>query len=476
MKKKLLLFALGLWSLHAYPQITTFNYATSGLSTTSCNVFYPAVNVEGSDGLQYLHTTMTSAPQFNGTAVGLHDAYITWEEPPTVEFAESYAITYPFKSGYTYSLSLNVLQNINSEEVGVGVTTGCTNTMYIGLGSSIPWTSGASACAGDNLDPFHNPYAAIYSTTFTNMTSSTTITVPNFASTASYLFIGAWPGTMSANTNSFLSTLFVNSITIRAIPNITPAVNYICSTSTPQTYSIPGSAQATWSVSPAGIVQITPNGNSVSVVKESEGNCVLTATINGNVTSSINISTQPTITNVTATLSGSCQDGYQDWLLAAIPNAPNSTNWQWTATHSNGDYYITSPNSATTSAEVDGGLGLAVAFSDACGIRSATNGTTIYSNCNEPEAVQFQAIPNPAGAQVTITPNTQRLRGEITPLSSIREIKIFDALGRLRSDVNYGTGVTQKQVDVSKLENGVYFLVLYMNGNKQERKKILVRH
>jgi hypothetical protein len=116
------------------------------------------------------------------------------------------------------------------------------------------------------------------------------------------------------NLSPTTTTLNLTSITITATPTISPAVNYVCSN---QTYTIPGNVIPTWTVSPAGtnIVSLTPSGTSCIVTRNPtasiEGNVVLTATMPPpeNISTSINISTEPTVTSVTATPSGSCSNG-----------------------------------------------------------------------------------------------------------------------------------------------------------------------
>jgi hypothetical protein len=111
-----------------------------------------------------------------------------------------------------------------------------------------------------------------------------------------------------------------------------------------------------------------------------------------------------------------------------------------------------------------------VTFEDACGFSTpGVQGAVIFANCNEEEAVHFEASPNPAKSMVNITPHAPTG----TPLN-IEEVKIFDLQGNIRSDMHYGNGQTQTLMDISKLENGVYFVLIY-SGKTVERKKILVQ-
>jgi hypothetical protein len=203
-----------------------------------------------------------------------------------------------------------------------------------------------------------------------------------------------------------------------------------------------------------------------------QGNCVLTATLPGtSISNSIAISTVPTVT-VTNTENGSCENGYQAWQLAATPNSPTATNWLWSVTLDNGPYDMTTTTAPNTTVSIDGRLELAVTYKDACGVTTPQPGTVVvFSQCNEPEAIHFDASPNPASSTLELLPHHNP--GGVQPL--IKEIKIFDLQGRIRSDMHYG-GVTQQKVSVGSLETGVYFVLIYMQDGKTERKKIAVQH
>lgn len=143
-----------------------------------------------------------------------------------------------------------------------------------------------------------------------------------------------------------------------------------------------GSA-VSWSVSPGGVVDLSPSGNSVTATKVSSGDATLTATINsdcGIIAISKSITTTPKVASISSTQNG-CNNSYQSWYLSATPNMENASHWQWTVDDpSSGDYYIDQPNAPATWVDVaNGGGGISVTYQDACGETSEKNGVTIWS-------------------------------------------------------------------------------------------------
>ena len=489
MKGRMFLFLI-FWLLvfgRGYSQITTFNYATSGLPTGSCNSFSPAVDVLGSDGIEYLHTSMEAAPIFASGAIDLTAYYVGSGYNEHV--ATAYAISYPFKTGYTYSISISLSNQLiaNTDAFNDGTpTTGSTTNFVVGVSNTIPYTSSLNGCTSELGGTYNAPFSSIYSAALT--TGSSVLTIPNVTvlSNSAYLLIGGWVGTISSGTNYIASYSNISSITITATPDITPSVNYICAS---QVYSVPGSLPATWTVAPAGVVSLAPNGNSVTVTKLTEGNVTLTATMPGGIVATIPISTEPTST-VTSTPSGSCDGSYQDWYVSASANAPGAGDWQWTVTYSSGYYYISNPSGSSTYVDVTGGVGLNVYYKDACGVTSVQNGTTVYSSCGT-GAVAFTVFPNPASGSATVTAVTptvtaapETLSGGTTgsgkaqpaaaPAPKIYGIRITDKTGMLRKSQQYVSGFSSTQVSLAGLEPGIYFISAF-DGKKWTTQKLVVQ-
>lgn len=123
---------------------------------------------------------------------------------------------------------------------------------------------------------------------------------------------------------------------------------------------------------------------------------------------------QPGFTAINADMTP-CNGTYQGWNLNAIPNVANATNWQWTVDNpATLQCYFSSPNSAQTNADVSGGGGISVRYTDACG-GVHKSGVTVYSNCiTTASAVIF---PNPSNSLINVAFNKL---GEQPANSSIR--------------------------------------------------------
>ncbi len=502
MKKMLPLFALGLFfGMQTYAQVTTIplSPATTLTGTTQFTNDYISMSFSEEAGCH-----------FCGNVYEVYSLHTT----TAILSNESFA----FEPGYSYTIQVNGSSVASGDLSGSGPA-----TIYYGvsLGSEATTTSAATAFPLDPsaglLSPSSNYAGGLaflppldlwqgYGTV--DLTSSflsgvtevgslpNSATSSNSTKTASFQVgssvlgfniepfpvVGTEPsfqsisedggtGTINPTTAATTTTLTLNSVIITATPLITPLVNYTCSS---QTYSIPGTTAANWTVTPAGVVSLsTTSGTSVTVTKLSEGNCILTATLPGtSISNSIAISTLPTVTVASSEI-GSCDaSDYQAWSLAATANTPTATNWVWTATLDNGPYTITSTTAPNTTVSIDGRLELSVSYEDACGNKPPQIGTAVvFSNCNEPEVIHFDASPNPASSTVELLPHHNP--GGVQLL--INEIKVFDLQGHIRSDVHYG-GVTQQKVSVGNLQNGVYFVLIYMKDGQIERKKIIVQH
>ena len=505
MKKMLLSFALGvLIGMHTYAQITTIALS-------------PATTLTGTTQYTNDYITMSlseeAACHFCGSVYEVYSLHTTTSILANQSFA--------FQPGYSYTMQLNGSAVASGDLSGSG-----PSTIYYGV-SLGPEATTTAASTAFPLDPsagnlysnyagglaFQPPlnlwegYGTVdltsnflsgvtkvaslpNSATSSNSTSTSSFTVGNSVlgfNIEPFPVVGTEPafqqisedggtnnGTINPSTAATTTTLTVNSVIITATPLITPIVNYVCNS---QIYSIPGSTGAIWTVTPATAATLVPASGtpstSVTVTVPHGGgpNFVLTATLPGtSISNSIAISSTPTV-SVTSTENGSCENGYQAWQLAATPNAPNSGSWLWTPTLDNGPYEMTTTTAPNTTVSIDGRLELSVTYEDACGIKPPQPGTVVvFSNCNEPEAIHFDASPNPASSMLELLPH-HNPGGGVQPL--IKEIKIYDLLGRLRSDAYYG-GVTQQQVGVGNLENGFYFVLIYMQDGKTERKKVLV--
>jgi len=235
----------------------------------------------------------------------------------------------------------------------------------------------------------------------------------------------------------------------------------------------------TWSVSQSGIVSLATSGNQVTATKVTQGFVTLTATINGSVTVTMNISTYPSLTSLSATMSGTCSNGYQTWYLAPTPNMAGATNWHWTVDNpSSGTYIIQSPNSQNTYVTVSGGGGVSVTYTDLCGETSHKDGVTIYSPCGRTNAIV--AFPNPATNQLTVTNDNIVAPGDtktaLTPGSyTDYSVLLYNDKGNVLRSASNSKGNKAIVLDVSQISNGRYYLHV-KQGKDLIEKQIVIQH
>ncbi len=164
----------------------------------------------------------------------------------------------------------------------------------------------------------------------------------------------------------------------------------------------------------------------------------------------------------------------QGWSCNGIPNGlPN----QYTTS----DYELAFQTGQT------GGPGtLLVAKQNACG-QSDWYYVNSDGSCNSFAA--FAVTPNPANTEIMVsvnnhTQNTQKASNTKTfnkritnsPSGGIKRINIFDVAGKLRKSFVGKGAENQVRLDVSQLNNGVYFLEINGNTGISQRSKIIIQH
>ncbi|WP_299291991.1 T9SS type A sorting domain-containing protein [uncultured Mucilaginibacter sp.] len=263
--------------------------------------------------------------------------------------------------------------------------------------------------------------------------------------------------------------------------------NSICNS---QNYTVNGTSTGniTWTASPSNLANITISNNVATLTPTGNGAISLSAVVPtacGNVTVSypVTISTSPTVTSISATMSGSCRSGgYQDWLLQATPSNPNATNWRWTASNLSSGSTITfqSPNSSSTYATVHGGGGANITYTDPCG-NTATSGVTIYSPCGTGSRVA--SYPNPADQQMTVdyqtasdSSNPAATSDASTQSKTLNtfSVELYNDKGKvLKSGKSAnGKGVVLNTADIL---NGNYFLHV-KDGKELIEKQVIIQH
>ena len=103
-----------------------------------------------------------------------------------------------------------------------------------------------------------------------------------------------------------------------------------------------------------------------------------------------------------------------------------------------------------------------------------------YDNSQGPNAIKADADTSrytlaPSPARTTVFISARTVSRVPNKLPTIQTVKIFDLAGHLRTQGTYGSGTTDVQLDVSRLETGVYFAQIF-DGKAVEVKKFFVMH
>ena len=211
--KKMLIPALMCCLSFASAQITTVNYAGSGLSTSACNVFLNNPQING-----LTHYPVVGGASYDGSEILLP---IEAGTNPAIGTGTKYSIAYPFVSGATYTISVYWS---SSAEIGGGVgyvfKTTTSNTLD---GNSIN-TGTCSMGATPDVNPIDLNVAI-----GGNGVSYTDPTVINYAPSKaeSYLnleAVGTGTNCSRCGTQTYLSAVKIQSIVIKqTLPTPPPA-------------------------------------------------------------------------------------------------------------------------------------------------------------------------------------------------------------------------------------------------------------
>jgi hypothetical protein len=162
-------YAVGLLALAklSIGQTTTINYLTSGLSTSSCNVFNPSATINGVQ-----HTARAGGVTFN-TSFGIGLATTPQSSPPG---GTAYVINYNFVPGNNYTISITALGNPalflktsvvpNFNQFPTNGTSGCSpdqnisSYQTVGVGQLSTQTSTTSTTY--NVQQFSVPGSSVY--------------------------------------------------------------------------------------------------------------------------------------------------------------------------------------------------------------------------------------------------------------------------------------------------------------------------
>ncbi|WP_419801432.1 T9SS type A sorting domain-containing protein [Mucilaginibacter sp.] len=258
--------------------------------------------------------------------------------------------------------------------------------------------------------------------------------------------------------------------------------------------NLPSGATVTWTASPLNIVSISVSNNVATLTPTGNGSITLSATVTISncsatvVTMPVGVGTQPTVTNITATMSGSCRSGgYQDWYVQATPSAQNATNWHWAAynTSSGNTFTFQNPNSPSTYVTVHGGGGIYVTYTDQCGTTSTQNGVTIYSPCGT--GSRIVSYPNPADKEMNVqyqaddsaksSNNEQSFSSDAGSEKSVvnsYDVVLYNDKGKILRSAKSKKGEAVKLV-TADIPNGNYFLHI-TEGKEVTKKQIIIQH
>lgn len=268
------------------------------------------------------------------------------------------------------------------------------------------------------------------------------------------------------------------------VGNAYPVVTGTSAFCTSNVYSVSNlnaGASVTWTVSPSGIVNLTPNGSQVTATKVSQGNATITATIsrggddNGEA-AAISITTT-TSSSITYNINGPCSNGYQTWALSATANMPGAYNWHWTVDPGfSGSANIMQPNQSSTYVDVQVGGGISVTYSDLCGETSPRNGVTVYSNCGHYSAVNI--YPNPTTGLVNVDFNVKDSVSTVNPTKPQavllpETVDLFSEKSSSALFLQTKKVIIQNQnkaiFNVSGLAPGLYFIHINYRNNTVEK-------
>ena len=311
---------------------------------------------------------------------------------------------------------------------------------------------------------------------------------------------------------------------------VTTNCSYLCSGNTnvingaasicgsAQTYTlngVPSNAIVTWSVTPAGIVNINPTGPSTNQTT------TLTPIGSGAITLKVDLVSECGINSYTKTI----VVGLPDWSKLSIvsqgptvcPNVPvgfgarydgNCTNFLamgitnvlWSVSPSPTQIVY---NAGTSGCGEANNSGVTIKFpgqstSYYVNVRvSATNvcGTSFQSDAYLVQVKstsmcggggpQFVVSPNPSSGNVTVASaaSASAATSESTALKStgspgenkIYEIKVTDVQGAIKKSYKHPLGTTSVNLDLSSLKNGTYFIQTYNNSIWESHQFIMLK-
>ncbi len=256
--------------------------------------------------------------------------------------------------------------------------------------------------------------------------------------------------------------------------------------SSPQSFTLsnlPPNPSITWSTSSDLQIVGGQGTPTVQVEEASVGSATVSATISSTCTG-----TMPALTSAVAS------GPFTPVSITGMYNGKTlHSNTEYTFSSLNGtDWYVSGgtilDGQGTTTVDVltatrtinpPANFSIQVRENDACGI----SGYLILDGYIAPGGggQRVALAPNPASGTVTLTgiptgASSLSEKGITTKdLPTIRLIKVYDVTGKLRKSVVNQTGSLPFHLDVSDLNNGIYFVEMLI-GRDTERQKLVVQH
>ncbi|HEY5461894.1 MAG TPA: T9SS type A sorting domain-containing protein [Hanamia sp.] len=472
----------------SYPFTTGFTY------TTKVNAAFGGGNGATYPTIQFGILQSLPNPNYtNATACGdVNENY--WDDIGGIPFGPY--ITVSQSGNYTYTAQSFVAPSGYNFLYVLINSFGTPNIPVVALLNSITITKTANL----PLTPATLPIQC-GNTTAQTFTVSNPYSIPgiqsytwNLGASNGWLYNGsAAPATITTTTNTITLTpvcggtqkSITASATISgtsypannpATVTITPATptmsgsGLLCSGSS--TYSVTGlpcNATVAWSVSPSGLVSLTPNGSSATITQLGDGNITLTATITSSCSVSplskgIIIGQAPPV-NIYGSQEP-CIGNTNPWSLSAEPSGYGS-NWYWYVSFlgTNASIYFSSTDNPNTICSVIGGGIVSLNYTDLCGVARTTT-ITVYSQCG-PGQDGVIAAPNPTTGSLTVSTTTSpQAKSEATTSGGQRmiyQIKIVSQSGAVLKQFEYPSGIITTTLDISSLPNGIYTMQVYDN-------------
>lgn len=366
-----------LFATLANSQTTTINYLTSGLSTSACNVFSPAVSINGVQ-----HTSHAGGVSFNSTN-GIVLSTTPQASPPG---GTAYVINYNFTSGNNYNISITALGNAalllktsvvpNFNQFATNGNSSCTpdgnvsSYQTVGVGQFSSATSTTSTTY--NLQQFSVPGGSAYpyliiwaSGGLSNLSldalSISQVVITQTAVASFTLAPSSVPLSCGSTTAQAFTVTNVNNT-----PNVT---NHLWNLgTTPNNWLLPNgsAAPATYSTATTNTLSLTPVCGAVP------SNISVTVTAGGNNyqtnTSSVTVGAPPTLS-----ISGS--DIVCSSEVYTLPNLPCGASVTWSLSGQPGPLATlscTSCDQTTVSVGTGSGNEFLTATITVCGVTQTT--------------------------------------------------------------------------------------------------------